>query len=226
MLSAESSPVDLHLLITHVHWDHIIGFPFFDPIYRPDSKITIDGFPSCIDGLKHIFENRMGDGFFPVAFQDLKADIRFPDRLKKGPISIAGASVDAVLVAHPQGGFGFRISEGASSVVFITDNELGADRSVIDRCVRFCEGAGLLIHDSQYLPEENPQRKGWGHSDYKEAVELASRAGVERLVLFHHDPGRSDEQLKSLEAECRRFVLERGVKLEVVAAREGSVLSL
>jgi phosphoribosyl 1,2-cyclic phosphodiesterase len=225
-ISEDSSPVDVHLLISHVHWDHIIGFPFFAPIYQPGSRITIDGFPTCMNGLKRIFDNNMGDGFFPVAFQDLKADIRFPERLTEGPVSVGDAVVDTVRLAHPQGGFGFRIREGESSMVFITDNELGADPSVMDQCVRFCEGAGLLIHDSQYLPGETPLRKGWGHSDYEESVDLASRAGVEHLVLFHHDPGRTDERLSSLEAECRGSVLSRGLKLGVSAAKEGVVLTV
>lgn len=225
-MSAGPMSTDVHLLITHLHWDHIIGFPFFEPIYHPDSKIVIDGFPSCIKGLKRIFDNNMGDGFFPVDFRDLEADIRFPERLMAGTLFVEGGSVDSIRLAHPQGCCGFRVREGQSSMVFLTDNELGAGKSAMERCVRFCEGATLLIHDAQYLPEESSQREGWGHSNYEEAVDLASRAGVERLVLFHHDPGRTDDRLRDLEASCRRFVVERGLKLDVSATVEGSTLSV
>ncbi len=181
---------------------------------------------SCARGLKHIFDNNMGDGFFPVAFGDLKADIRFPERLKDGPLEVGGAVVERVVTAHPQGGYGFRVKEQGRVAVFITDNELGADSSVMGRCVKFCEGAEVLIHDAQYLPGELPERRGWGHSSWAEAVELAARAGVERLVLYHHDPGRSDEQVKQIETVSREYAGGLGTGLEVFAAREGTTIRI
>ena len=129
------------IALTHAHWDHVLGFPFLDPIYDPTSKIAIDGLPACIKGLKIPFDNRMGDGFWPVKFDDLKAQILFLDTLRHGPLRIDSAVIDTIPLQHPQGGVGFRFREGEKTLVFLTDNELKEDawpgRSSED-FVRFC----------------------------------------------------------------------------------------
>ena len=221
--------LDLHLLITHIHWDHVIGFPFFDPIYDPNTKIAIDGYPSCRKGLQHVFDNKMGDGFFPIAFHDLKAQISFLDTLSRGPLEIDGVSVDTIVLQHPQGGFGFRFREGGKTMVFLTDNELDASMprgTDFEHYVRFCEGADVLIHDAQYLPEEMSRHRGWGHSDNETALSLALEAGVRRLMLFHHDPSRKDAEMRSIEERSREAAESRSDYLEVDVAREGQTLTL
>lgn len=229
LLVEGSEAVSVYLLITHVHWDHIWGFPFFEPLYRETSSIRVDGFHTCMKGLRATFDNKMGDGFFPVKFEELKARIQYMERLKDGPLHIDGLTVDPVPLQHPQGGFGYRFREGARTLVFITDNELSAEawsgRHPEDY-IRFCKDADVLIHDAQYTPEERARRKGWGHSDYVSTVDLAARSRARSLLLFHHDPARTDAQLASIVSECRGIVREKGIDLTVDAAREGTELSV
>lgn len=228
-LSSEEEHVAIHLLITHIHWDHVLGFPFFAPIYKPSTKIMIDGYPTCMKGLRYTFDNKMGDGFFPIQFDDLKAKIQYIDKLSHGALEIEDILIESIDLQHPQGGFGFRFREGDKTLVFLTDNELRDDawtgRSPEDY-VAFCKDADILIHDAQYTPEEIKVRKGWGHSDYEAAVELAHRADVKRLVLFHHDPSRKDSELKKIENACRKLARKKNPAMIVEAAKEKSVLKL
>jgi phosphoribosyl 1,2-cyclic phosphodiesterase len=228
-LSSNREKVDIHLLITHIHWDHVWGFPFFDPVYEPTNKITIDGFPTCMKGLRATFDNKMGDGFFPIKFDDLKADIKYLDTLRHGPLKIDSVVVDRIPLQHPQGGFGFRFREGKKTLVFITDNELtGGGRSAIgtERYIEFCENADILIHDAQYTPEEREKRTGWGHSDYVAALNLALDASVKRFILFHHDPSRKDPEVVSIKNHCEGLAKEKKVDIIIDAAQEGSELTL
>ena len=228
-LIGDRAKVDIHLLITHIHWDHVWGFPFFDPVYEPTSRITIDGFPTCMKGLKATFDNRMGDGFFPIKFDDLKAEIRYLDTLNHGALKIDSVVIDSVPLQHPQGGFGFRFREGEKTLVFITDNELTeeawAGRHPND-FVEFCKDADMLIHDAQYTPEEREKRRGWGHSDYVAALNLALESHVKRFVLFHHDPSRKDPEVVSFKNHCEDLANKKKIDIAIDAAKEGSQLTL
>ncbi|MFH1487333.1 MAG: MBL fold metallo-hydrolase [Pseudomonadota bacterium] len=228
-LSEEDSNVEIHLLITHIHWDHVLGFPFFAPIYNSESKLLVDGFPTCMKGLRYTFDNKMGDGFFPIKFDDLKAEIAYLDKLSNGELEIDGTVIDSIPLQHPQGGCGFRFREGEKTLVFITDNELTkgawAGRSV-DDYVAFCEGADILIHDSQYTPLEIEERRGWGHSDYKTTFELAKRAEVKKLILFHHDPSRTDPEVKAIKVMCEDLAKKENADMIIEAAKEEYELEL
>lgn len=228
-LAAEDKDIDIYVLITHIHWDHILGFPFFDPIYKPSTTIHLDGNQNCLKGLKYTFDNRMGDGFFPIKFDDLRAEITYIDKLKDGPLEIDGTIIDSIPLRHPQGGMGFRFIEGNKRMVFITDNELGNDswsgRSFEDY-VSFCADADVLIHDAQYTPEEIGIRKGWGHSDYVAAFELAKSAGVRKLILFHHDPPRTDREVTIIEDKCRTYARDCNSDINIEAAVEESEFEL
>lgn len=222
-LAQEGQATEILLLMTHIHWDHVLGFPFFAPIYDSRSKIIIDGLPTCIKGLRYAFENKMGDGFFPVKFSDLKAKITFLKKITQGKLEIDGGHIESVLLQHPQGALGFRIWEQGKSLVFMTDNELKTDRKrSFKRYVGFCREADVLIHDAQYTPEENQDRRGWGHSDYQAAFELAAAAGVKKLVLFHHDPSRTDTQQAELTGACRQVAQEKNSALLIESAMENS----
>jgi len=226
---ASGEPVDIHLLITHIHWDHVLGFPFFAPIFDPATKIIIDGYPTCMKGLRYTFDNKMGDGFFPVRFDDLKATIDYRENIQKKPLHIDGTVIDTIAVNHPQGGFGYRFQEGNTKVVFITDNELSEKDNKSghrEKCVRFCEGADVLIHDAQYTPEEIEERRGWGHSDYLSTVDLGIEASVSRLILFHHDPTRKDPEITAIKEACENHVSKAGAKIEIEAAVEESEITL
>jgi phosphoribosyl 1,2-cyclic phosphodiesterase len=226
-LKTKVATIRLQLLLTHNHWDHLIGLPFFYPIYREDSEIKIDGWPLAFQALKRVFDDHMGDGFFPVAFDQLKAHISFANKIARSPQVLDDVEITSLPLNHPQGCLGFRLQEEGQTMVFITDNELGLDGgSRFTDFVKFAKDADLLIHDAQYLPEEMPVHRGWGHSTYQEAVRLALEAGAKTLLLTHHDPSRTDEQVREILRRAREIVVASGEKLTIDGAREGEVISL
>lgn len=228
-LLEEKAPIDIHLLITHIHWDHILGFPFFDPLYEPTTKISIEGFPTCMKGLRSTFDNRMGDGFFPLQFDDLRAEIQYQDKLSKGSLEIDGLTVESIFLQHPQGGYGYRFHEGGKTLVFLTDNELREDAWIgrtPKEYAEFCKDADILIHDAQYIPQEIDDRRGWGHSDYSSTFDLAHAANVKKLILFHHDPSRSDLEVAAIRDSCADLAVKRNSPMIIEAAQENSELEL
>jgi phosphoribosyl 1,2-cyclic phosphodiesterase len=228
-LETETEALDVHLLVTHIHWDHVLGFPYFGPLYKSSTHLKIDGYPTCMNGLRNTFDNKMGDGFFPVKFADLKAKITYLETLRYRALEVDGTVISAAPLHHPQGGFAFRFKEGDKIFVFMTDNELREDgwkgRNPKDYA-KFCKGADLLVHDAQYIPAEIEDRRNWGHSDYGAAFALADQAGVKRLVLTHHDPARTDLQVTALTAECEALARAKGSAIVIEAAREMSELEL
>jgi ribonuclease BN (tRNA processing enzyme) len=226
-LQTTVATIRIHLFLTHNHWDHLIGLPFFFPIYREDSEILIDGWPLAYQAMQRVFDDHMGDGFFPVAFDELKAHTSFLNKISRNPLVLDDAHIDAMPLNHPQGCLGFRFREDDQTLVFITDNELGLDGGYrFPDFVKFAQGADLLIHDAQYLPEDMPMHRGWGHSSYEEAVQLALEAGAKTLLLTHHDPGRTDARIRDIIKRARRQVQASGENLIVDAAREGSLFPL
>lgn len=219
--------VRLHLLLTHNHWDHLLGLPFFSPIYREDSEILVDGWPLAFQALRRVFDDHMGDGFFPVAFEQLKAHISFLNKVSRSPLILDDAQIDAMPMNHPQGCLGFRFQEEGAKLVFFTDNELGLDGGYrFPDFVKFAAGADLLIHDAQYLPEEMPTHRGWGHSTFEEVVRLALEAEVKALLLTHHDPGRTDHQVQDMVRRARHLAAAADANLAIDGAREGTVVFL
>jgi phosphoribosyl 1,2-cyclic phosphodiesterase len=226
---AQKERVEIHLLLTHAHWDHLQGFPFFDPIFNPATKIHVDGTPACMKGLRAIFENDVGDIFFPVRFGELKAQISYIDKLSHGPLKIEDTIIDPIPLNHPQGGLGFRFQEGNKRLVFITDNELTEDAPAERRpedYVRFCKDADVLIHDCQFTPDEIPNHKGWGHSDYATTLDLALKAQAKRLYLFHHAPSRKDSEVTAIKAHCEGLAKKNRADIMIDAAKEGSEFTL
>jgi phosphoribosyl 1,2-cyclic phosphodiesterase len=223
-LLKSGKPVAFHLLLTHNHWDHLLGLPFFAPIYQEHTEIIVDGWPHAFQALTRVFDNHMGNGFFPVAFDQLKARVDFLNRVARGPLQLGGTTIESIPLNHPQGGLGYRVREGEHSLVFITDNELGAGGSRRFReFAQFAKGCSLLVHDAQYLPEEMSEHRGWGHSTYEEVVTLAVEAKAQKLLLTHHDPGRSDDQVYQIVERARKFGAAHGAgTLTIEAAREGS----
>jgi len=226
-LLEDAAPVKIHLLLSHGHWDHLLGIPFFLPIYQETTEILVDGWPPAFQAMTRVFDSHLGDGFFPVAFEHLKARIDFLNRLSHGPLEVDGVRIDAIPTNHPQGGFGFRFREGDHSMVFITDNELGADQGRrLPEFAEFARDCDLLIHDAQFLPSDMPEHLGWGHSTYAEAVTLAQMAGARSLILTHHDPGRSDAEVKKIIALARKLAAKSTNLYYLDAAREGASFRL
>ncbi|HEX8725856.1 MAG TPA: MBL fold metallo-hydrolase [Gemmatimonadaceae bacterium] len=231
---AAGAPVAGDLFLTHAHWDHIQGIPFFAPVFQRGNHFTIWGARTLETSIDRVVRDQMSPVVFPVAFDALDAGIEFrelpPDSLRRH-----GCDVATYPVRHPGGALGFRFREaqpGARALVYIADNELGAGGTYDapdgwrSGLVDFVRGAHVLIHDATYTTDEYAQYRGWGHSTFDDAVALALEAGIDRLLLFHHKPERSDDELDARVAECRSLARKRGGTLDVVAAAEGMELTI
>lgn len=214
-------PVSAHLFLSHCHWDHIQGFPFFLPAYLPGTELMVYGYRTASEQIRKTMLDQMDGAYFPVDSTALNASIHFIE-LWENSLAVGPAQITLIETNHPGGGAGFRITEGDRSLVYLTDNELGAGGR--ERFVRFCEGATLLVHDAQYTPEEMEKHRGWGHSSTLEVVELARDAGVKQAVLFHHDPERADEEIDALVDACLKEMRRQGDRFECMAAAEGMIL--
>jgi phosphoribosyl 1,2-cyclic phosphodiesterase len=224
-----NGPKTINLLMTHVHWDHLMGFPFFGPLYDPNTHVVVDGCRRGFESLKRIFTTNYVDGVWPVRFADLKARIEPNQHLLTGRLDLGETLVEAHQLQHPQGGMGFKFSENSGTFVFLTDNELlehGWSGTSAKDFVHFCKDADLLVHDCQYLPEEMPMRRGWGHSDLDSVARLALEAGVKNLLLFHHDPWRTDQVIAEMVARAEEILHKEHSSITVDAAREGTTVTL
>lgn len=191
------APVRAAVAFTHVHWDHIQGVPFFSPIWHPDAELVLAGRAD----LRASLTAQMRPPTFPVPLEATRARIGWTalDSLKPwayGPFTVTPLALDD----HPDGVLVYRVAAGGRTVVFATDVEHGNELD--PRLLRFAAGADLLVHDAQYRAAEYPMRRGWGHSTWEQAVDVADHAGCGRLALFHHDPTRGDAELDDIEAEA------------------------
>lgn len=224
MLLKNRDRQELCLMLTHSHWDHLMGFPFFMPAYFTRFKINICGGPNAKSSLKSYLQQQMSPPYFPVDFSVMKASFTFDCVCSNSSQSPHGIEIFDIPISHPNGGYGFKFRENGKNFVFLTDNEFnyphegGSSRS---EYVEFCRGADLLIHDAQYTDEEYKSTKGWGHSTYVAAIDLATEAAVKQLVLFHHDPDRTDDDLDHQTDHCRSLIAKTGVDVECRAAFEG-----
>lgn len=218
---------EIFIAITHRHWDHIEGFPFFGPIYERHRAIHLLPVPGIADDWSLL---RLIDGVHSAVDRDV-LQARF-SRAEEGlwrRLADCGIRVGMLANNHPGGATSFRIEHRGRSVVYMTDNELDppyAPTSSHGEIVEFCRGADLLIHDATYLESEMSTRRGWGHSTVGEACALASEAGVRRLALFHHDPDRSDAQLDAIGEHARELLRRSGPAPELIVAHEGLSLPL
>jgi phosphoribosyl 1,2-cyclic phosphodiesterase len=212
------------MFLSHLHWDHIQGFPFFMPAYSPRASIELHG-PAADDAaLRAAMSRQMEPPGFPVGLNTMRAKLGFHAMQPGDEVAVGPALVRAVELRHPQRCLGYRISAFGRSLLYATDTERGAD-GIDPGVLAEARGADLLIHDSQYTEDEydgrsGPCRVGWGHSTIQDACDLANAAGVKRLALFHHDPGHDDRQIERLTDQAR------GLFANVAAAREGLTVTL
>lgn len=226
----ETQPVDGsfvgHALVTHLHWDHVQGLPFFVPIHVPGSRLAIYG-PAQDNGvdLAGAFGEFMRPPYFPVEVADLGGDISF-HTLEAGDHSIGRARVRCRAVPHIGPTFGYRVEIDGVSVVYIPDHQqpLDGTHAVAASVLELCDGADLLIHDAQFTPAEFAVKSNWGHCTVDYALTVAAEAGVRRLALFHHDPSHHDELVDEIWADIAEQASRTGVQ-EVLAASEGLTVS-
>ncbi|GAB4363934.1 MAG: MBL fold metallo-hydrolase [Calditrichia bacterium] len=249
-LVKEKKSIRAYIFISHFHWDHIQGLPFFRPAYVKGNKITIIGSDDTSLNLDQIIAFQMDPTYFPIAIQDMLAEIEFRS-IKEETLEIEDVEIQTIYLNHPGYALGYRLNYNGNSLVYISDNEpfyhLNTQNQFKnkqtkslnladlfdnfvenkdERLVQFCRGADILIHDTQYLPEEYLEKITWGHSPFNFTVDLAIRSQVKQLILFHHDPDHDDETVDRIEALSRKIINKRGIPLKCLAAREGMELQL
>lgn len=240
-------PVDSHLLISHTHWDHIMGYPFFAPLFIRGNRMRVLGPPHFNHSFEEVMHRQMEFSYFPVRMQELQADLTFTD-LHEGRYEFGGFRVTTRPMNHPVFCLGFRIESDGQTIVYGGDHEpyyenvyLGRrpanDRERIEKSnlesfvdeqnvavIEFMRDADLLVMDGTYTADEYHQKVGWGHGSMQSCIETALTANAQRLIITHHEPTRTDEQLEELASGLRREIHERGEQLEIDFAREGTTV--
>lgn len=230
---ARAKPIVADILLSHAHWDHIQGIPFFAPLFQEGHEFTIRGAPEALASIEQALRAQMEPAVFPVSFDAYRSQVHFRalSEIERGD----GYALRTHALRHPGGAIGYRITDGnpgALALVYISDNELGHAEGYEsapgwrDALVSFARDASLLVHDAMYTADEYELHRGWGHSRYEDVVDLALDAGVHRLVLYHHHPERSDIAMREQVAACQERARASGARLEVLAAAEGTTLTV
>jgi phosphoribosyl 1,2-cyclic phosphodiesterase len=208
------------IAFTHFHWDHIQGLPFFEPAYSSDFVINLLalGQGRMVDDLEEVFAAQMKQEYFPIELQKMGAHFKFMLADKQDLTNFHGATMSTCKLVHPGGCYGYKMQVEDKKLVICTDVEHknGIDPAVVE----FAKGADILVHDAQYTTEELPKFRGWGHSSYEQAIEVAEQAGVERLIMTHHDPSHDDQFLSAIEKKCQDRLKH------CLLAREGMEISI
>jgi ribonuclease BN (tRNA processing enzyme) len=240
----KQGPLDIDIFITHTHWDHIMGFPMFAPVFVPGTKLRIRGPVSYNDDtLASIIGDQLSYRYWPIRQSELSAKIEYKE-LKEISVDLGdGLKVRTKYLNHPILSLGYRFEYQGKSIVTAFDHEPfrnlfptdpqdpnyseeaafegeEAAKEENEKMLDFCKGADILIHDAQYTAEEYEKHLGWGHSSYNYAMDVASQSNVKKLVFFHHDPNYKDKKLESIEEQCKNEVREKS-GFEIIMAREG-----
>jgi phosphoribosyl 1,2-cyclic phosphodiesterase len=243
-LTAGGESVEAYIAISHPHWDHIQGFPFFKPAFISGNEFTIIGVQSPAVTLRQMISHQMDKVYFPIQLNELKAKINFRP-IREETIPVFDATISSIFVNHPKFAVGYRLSLGGHSLVYISDNEpfdrevarsmKNVDKRIVakymgvkgdpnQRIFDFAHGADLLIHDTTYTPEEYVSHVGWGHSHYLFTLKVADEAKVKKLVLFHHDQTHDDSKIDEIYHKCEKEIKTRDYNFECVAAAEGMTI--
>jgi phosphoribosyl 1,2-cyclic phosphodiesterase len=238
---AGDRPITVHLFISHTHWDHIQGFPFFVPAYKKETTIHVYGAPGQGRSLEKVLRGQMEADYFPVGLADLAATIDVHE-FRGSAFEIGDVRVAASYLNHPAMNLAYRVSGDGRHVVYATDHEPYAKTldhvagrgeegrafgaRLDQELVEFVTGADLYVADAQYTDDEYPTRIGWGHSPLSATVGIALAARVKSLALFHHDPMHSDEVVAKMERTARETIAARAGTIHCFAAAEGQTLTL
>ena len=241
----KNQPLSLTILISHTHWDHIQGFPFFAPAYNPRNSLHVLAYEGARKGLEATLSSQMESPYFPISMQQMPSNISFLE-LKDLSFKIGNVRVEAIFVNHPGVCVGYRLFTQEGSIAYVPDNELFQRLKAQDttgsnpggehvqdfalrqdqKLTQFIKGADVLIMDSQYDEDEYPKHIGWGHSCADDSVALAVGAEVKNLFLFHHDPMHDDAKISQMASRAQEIVARLGGKMKVEAAREGMEIEL
>ncbi len=225
-----ANPATFHILLSHLHWDHIQGFPFFEPGYNGANSIVVH---TCHPGAEAALRSQMDAPFFPVRLESFRAGVSFQVHTPGEPFLVNGFAVDSIRQNHPGVSYGYRLERDGKSLVYSTDAEHAVSNpDAAAPFVNFFRDADLLIFEAMFTRDEVTYEKaGWGHASNLDAVELAALARVRRIALFHHDPASDDDRLAAFESEARKHAREvardsGGLPREVFMARDGMDVTL
>jgi phosphoribosyl 1,2-cyclic phosphodiesterase/ActR/RegA family two-component response regulator len=232
----QDKPIEINLLVTHTHWDHIQGFPFFLPAYDPRNRVHILGYEGARDGLAATLAGQMESPYFPIALKQMPGNIVI-EELKEMNFNVGSVRVEACFSNHPGVCVGYKLFTPGGTIVYLPDNESFGEqtgrvhggelpRNLEKNLAEFVEDVDVLIIDSQYSAEEYQTHVGWGHGCVDEVVRFALAARVKRLYLFHHDPRHDDRFVSTMLMHARDVVQKAGATMRVEAAREGEQLVL
>jgi len=213
---AEEKHHNFNFIFTHAHWDHLMGFPFFKPLYFKRYTLRLHRCPYNSKFVETILSKVMAPPNFPVKYSDITAQLSYPDACPM-EFEIGSVTVVPTALSHPNGGNGYKFIEDGKCFVFLTDNELGYIHPgglAYKDYLEFSSGADLLIHDAEYTPEEYKTFIDWGHSVYTDTLDLARKAAVKKLGLFHLNQERTDRQMDDIVQDCRNRIAEKDLDLE------------
>jgi len=241
-LLTHGKPVKAHIFISHMHWDHIQGIPFFVPAYIPGNEFTFHGAQEADMRLEDILSDQMNPVNFPVQIDEMRSTFNF-EKMYEGSYEIDDIKVEAIYLNHPGYALGYKFFINNKILVYCSDNEPypvypqtgdasadhDDDQFIEDnnqKLINFTRDADILVHDAQYTPEEYKTKYQWGHSPYDYTVKIALAANVKTLVLFHHDPVHDDQFIDQIVDAAKKLSWQAGSTMKIIGATEGMKLSL
>lgn len=215
-----------HIFLTHTHWDHIQGFPFFVPAFIPGNNFTIYGASRIDAKLEETLADQMEYPYFPVRLEDMGADLRFRE-IQEGSVEFKDVVVTASRLNHPGGAFGYRIEHSGKIFTYSSDTEHLTNGQLDSKVFKLAHNSDLVVYDSQYTPEEYETKVGWGHSTGQKGAEVAYEANAKRMAMYHHDPTHADNKMDEILERCRQDVQKKGQNgLEILVASDGLEIEL